>query len=124
MRRATEIISAGDKLKIAGVELPGRCEDYSVDSDQMNPYLRVTVTLLIPRVTISPDPVLADPAPIVDDGLRHWAMNRRVAADKPRTTPSGKTACETCGEAWPCSTFGRRGEWPPEVDRSSGAPLD
>jgi hypothetical protein len=62
---------------------------------------------------------LAEPAPIVDDGQHHFVSTFPGGA----VTPSGKNACVTCGEAWPCSTYGRRGALPPEVDKVSDAPL-
>jgi hypothetical protein len=52
----------------------------------------------------------------VDDGRHHYVW---MTADA-RTTPSGKRACQTCGEAWVCSTAQRRWELygstePPDV---------
>jgi hypothetical protein len=44
------------------------------------------------------------PAPVVDDGLDHYVDTRLGG----RTTPSGRRACEACGETWMCSTAQRR----------------
>lgn len=99
---AVEIRSTNGKLFIGGVELPGRCVDYRVDDDSPNPFLRVDVTLLVERNQ--------RPAPAArafkDDGREHMVW---MTADA-RTTPSGKRACQTCGEAWMCSTATRRWE--------------
>jgi hypothetical protein len=60
----------------------------------------------------------AEPAPFVDDGLEHHV----VLGPSGRRTPSGKYACETCGEAWTCSTATRRNA-AAEVDSPSDTPL-
>ncbi len=52
-----------------------------------------------------PPPAAVAPA-FVDDGREHYV---RMTTDA-RTTPSGKRACQTCGEAWMCSTAQRRWE--------------
>jgi hypothetical protein len=52
-----------------------------------------------------PPPAPTAPA-FVDDGREHYCDVSTAGA----TTPSGKRACQTCGEAWMCSTALRRWE--------------
>lgn len=95
MMRGPIIRSAGGKLSIDGVELPGVCEEYSVDADPLSPLVQVRVTLLIARTKAPPAP-----AAFKDDGREHFTATFPGGA----VTPSGKNACVTCLEAWPCST--------------------
>lgn len=98
--KGVEIRSVGSRLSIGGVELPGRCVDYTVDDDTLNPFLRVGINLLVPRAAEPPAPAFRD------DGRDHYMDVSTAGA----TTPSGKRACSTCGEAWMCSTALRRWE--------------
>jgi hypothetical protein len=79
--------------------------------EELRPPSTLTLTIKTDAIVWGPP---TPPAPdFADDGLEHFV----VTGPSGRRTPSGKYACQTCGEAWVCSTATRR------LDRVSDAPL-
>lgn len=111
-----------DGMRIKGVQCWGLIEELREPS-------RLSVTVLVGEVVwgAPASAVVGRGAPFVDDGRHHVVWTSFDG----RTTPSGKRACQTCGEAWMCSTAQERlrlygSMLPPgsSLDSDSDAPLD